>query len=354
MNTKVKVGIVGLGRIFDLNCKGYLDAENAEVVALCENNKESLEKRGLIFPSARKYESFEDFLQEDLDIVEILTPHIVHKDMVIKSLKSGKNVSVQKPMAMNVKEAELMVATAKEENKILKVFENFIFYPPLVKAKALLDDGYIGKPIHFRIQFISGYSQYAWNVPVQTSKWRTELFKQKKAGPLVFDDGHHLLAVALWLFGDPNEVFCTIDSTEEKSGKVYDAPATIVWKHKNPKVHGVCTFSRSEKFLMNSKYYACNEKFEIIGEKGIIIVNRASGKFINEPVIRIYKDGKIEDFHDIEDDWGKSFYYSTRNFLDFFSGKTNKYELTGEQGLEVMKFLDMVQESSITKKAVVQ
>jgi predicted dehydrogenase len=52
--------------------------------------------------------------------------------------ESGKHVSVQKPMALNLKECDEMIEAAKRNNVKLRVFENFVFYPPFSSPKSLL------------------------------------------------------------------------------------------------------------------------------------------------------------------------------------------------------------------------
>src|SRR5579862_2930481 len=102
MARKLRVGFVGLGRVFDLNVQGYLGHPEAEVVALCETDPDLLARRAAEYPGARATRDFDELLRCDLDLVEILTPHPLHEAMTVAALKSGAHVSVQKPMAMTV------------------------------------------------------------------------------------------------------------------------------------------------------------------------------------------------------------------------------------------------------------
>ena len=111
-----------------------------------------------------------------------------------------------------------MLAAARETGRHLKCFENFLFHAPLVRAKALLEEGAIGRPLHFRMKIVSGDRQYAWPVPAEATAWRQALGRAGFGGPLLFDHGHHLLAVACWLFGDVRDVFARIEETTLPSG----------------------------------------------------------------------------------------------------------------------------------------
>src|SRR5687768_902215 len=113
MARRRRVGIVGLGRIFDLNVRGYLGHAEAEGVALCDTSERWRAQRAGEFPGAFVTDSFEAFLRQGLDFVDVLTPHPVRAQMAIAALRAGADVSVQKPMAMTLAECDAMIAAAK-------------------------------------------------------------------------------------------------------------------------------------------------------------------------------------------------------------------------------------------------
>jgi hypothetical protein len=172
MARKLRVGFVGLGRVFDLNVRGYLDHPDAEVSALCDANPTILARRAAEHPGAHATCEFQNFLRCDLDLIEILTPHPLHEAMTVAALAGGSHVSVQKPMAMTLPECDRMIEAAAASGRRLKVFENFVFYPPLVRARELLRDGAIGRPLHFRMKVVMADRAQAWRVPDAASRWR--------------------------------------------------------------------------------------------------------------------------------------------------------------------------------------
>ena len=241
MARKLRVGFVGLGRVFDLNVRGYLDHPEAEVSALCDADPVILARRAAEHPDAHATRDFQVLLRLDLDLIEILTPHPLHEAMTAAALAGGSHVSVQKPMAMTLPECDRMIEAAAASGKRLKVFENFVFYPPLVRARELLREGAIGRPLHFRMKVVMADRAQAWHVPDAASRWRDALAAEGRGGPMVFDHGHHMMAVALWLFGDVRDGFACIERTETPVG-VYDAPASLIWRHANAAVHGIWMF----------------------------------------------------------------------------------------------------------------
>lgn len=346
MSKPLRVGIVGLGRIFDLNGLGYLANPDVEVAGLCDVRPEAVAERQAMFPGARGVTRYEDLLALDLDLVDILSPHPFHEHMAVAALEAGAHVSVQKPMAMTTGECDAMIAAAARTGRRLKVFENFVFYSPLVKARELMLSGAIGEPRHFRMKVVIGDRSGAWHVPVEANAWRYELGAKGQGGPIVFDHGHHMMAVALWLFGDVRDCFAQIEETRAPAGYSIDAPATLVWRHRQPPIHAMWDVSLALKMKVRTDYYASHEQFEIQGESGLITVNRCSDRMLDEPVLTLYRDGEVRSWHNIEDDWGESFRLSTLHFIDVLAGREPQQILTGEEGRRVVELFHMFDRSS--------
>lgn len=72
MARKLRVGFVGLGRVFDLNVRGYLDHPEAEVSALCDADPATLARRAAEHPGAHATYDFQNILRSELDLIEIL------------------------------------------------------------------------------------------------------------------------------------------------------------------------------------------------------------------------------------------------------------------------------------------
>jgi predicted dehydrogenase len=352
MARPLRVGIVGLGRIFDLNCLGYRDNPAAEVVALCDTRKDLLDRRAGLFPQAQLVPDFADLLRLELDLVDILTPHPLHAEMAEAALRAGAHVSVQKPMAMTVAEADRMLAAATASGRALKCFENFVFYPPLVRARALLEAGAIGRPLHFRMKVLSGDRQHAWPVPPETTAWRQTLGRAGRGGPMLFDHGHHMLAVACWLFGDVRDAFARIEETTLPNGTVVDAPASLTWRHRDPPVHGIWDITVAPRMRVRTDYYPTHERFEIQGETGILTVNRCSDRLLDEPALTLYADGELRAFHDLETDWAASFRLSTQHFVRFLRGEEPRVVLTAAEGRRVLELAHLLAQSSREERPV--
>ena len=172
--SKIKVGFLGLGRIADLHQAGYVNNPDAELYAICDTNSETLQLRQQQWGVPKAYTSFAQMLLDpQLDAVEILTPTHLHAQNTIEALEAGKHVSVQKPMANTLEEADAMIAAAEKAGKLLKVSDNYSHYEPIVLAKRMIDEGKIGKPTNIRFKLISGCSG-GWEVPMTAWGWRVQ------------------------------------------------------------------------------------------------------------------------------------------------------------------------------------
>jgi hypothetical protein len=90
-----------------------------------------------------------------------------------------------------------------------------------------------------------------------------------------------------------------IERTETPAG-VYDAPATLTWRHANPPVHRMWDVSLAVKMTLRTDYYADAERFEIQGEEGIIQPTRC--RMLDEPALTLYRDGEVRAFRNLDAD----------------------------------------------------
>lgn len=125
---KLKLALIGCGRISDNHLKAVLNNhQDIEVVAICDilEHKASLEKLGyriyardrdvIISPERIKvYSDYKEMLRkEDIDICSICTESGYHVEIALYCLNHGKHVIVEKPMAMSISDANLMISDAK-------------------------------------------------------------------------------------------------------------------------------------------------------------------------------------------------------------------------------------------------
>jgi predicted dehydrogenase len=342
-DTKLNVGFVGAGRIADLHALAYGSNGRGRIFAVCTPDSELNNSRAREWGAQETFTDYRDLLEDPrIDAVEILTPHHLHEEIAVAALRAGKPVSLQKPMARSVAESMRIVAASLESGVSLRVFENFRHYPPFLFAKHLIDDGVIGEPQSQRISVIHG-SGPGWEVPDSAWAWRYRP-DLCGGGPDVFDHGYHIFSIARFLLGSVEEVHAWILTSEGLHG-VVDRPALISWKHELPNRLGCWDSVGSPELYVPSKYYTCDERVQIVGERGIIWINHCSGLLLSDAPVVLYRDGTTTEYHTVESDWGASFRIGGQEWHDHLLDGT-PCETSAEEGLEVMRFVEAAHQSA--------
>ena len=336
----IRVAIVGCGRISDLHQMGYRGREDARIVAVCDVNKGHAKKKAKEWGVEKVYTDYKQVLEDkDVDVVELLTPHHLHCPMTIQAAEAGKHISVQKPMALSAAEAEKMIIAADNAGVILRVYETFVYYAPAMRAKAMIEAGEIGEIRAIRMHVSTGTSDSSWEVPLSAWLWRINE-KQCGGGPLVFDHGYHLFSLGYYLGGPVEKVFAWIDQTpaENTVGMVkVDAPAMIMFKYKSARCYGNLDIEYTPQMRIYSDYYADDDRIEVIGEKGILIINRYTTRTLDLPELMLFKDGKTTPIPVEGVEWHDSFIATTHDFIDKL--KTGgQPRLNGPDGKAVLQF----------------
>jgi len=335
---KVRLGIIGGGRIADLNILGYLDHPRCQITSVCDLNEELARRRAYEWGAKKYCTDYRELLDDpEVDAVEILAPHRLHMTMVVEAAKAGKHASVQKPMCLSLSEADRMIRSCREAGVKLKVFENFVFYPPYRKARELMEAGEIGQPLSISLKLGGGVG--GWWVPLKTWLWRLD-YQECGGGPAVYDDGYHKLSITRFFMGEVESVKAWVDF----SFGTIDMPALITWRHAGGNGLGVWEINSSPGMLMNGKYYVADERVEITGTEGCIWITRCTARLLEMPPLILHREGETRAFDDMRDDWGDSFHDSGWDFIDSMIEDRDPV-LTGEDGRSLMEFWLAIEKS---------
>ncbi len=333
----VRAAFIGLGRIYDLNVRAYRENPGVEVVALVDPSDERRAQRQTEWPEAKTYASAAELAASGLEVdaVEALLPIPLHVDGVIELLGHGWHVNLQKPICNDLAGARRMLDAASANDRVLRVMENYLFYEPLLRLKAVVESGEIGEVSGYHMKMVAS-GRGGWDVPASSYEWQFQQM-QRGRGILVFDDGWHKLSTALWLFGPIREVRAWIGTTEVVPGTGVDAPTTMVWEHRNG-VRGVWDITLAVDMYLRSDYYTNDERWEVTGRRGYARVNRCTGRGIQQPSLEVYADGQMRAYHALDDDWASSFRDSGRHWLRWLQGSDQPLLWSGEQALDVLRF----------------
>jgi NADPH2:quinone reductase len=314
----LRVGFIGCGRIADLQCLGYLGHPHATIVAVCDANPERAARRAAEWGAARACSRVEELLADPaIDAVEILTPHHLHEAHATAALEAGKHVSLQKPPTRTLPELDRLARAARRSGRVLRVFENFMYYPPHVRAKRLVDEGAIGTPVSIRIKTAAGRLTDGWEVGPDSQAWRLDP-ATCGGGATTFDHGYHCFHMARFFVpAEVERVHAFIHWTRLGDTARIDGPALVSWRYAgDPPRFGSWEVILSLQMRVRSDYYVSDDRLEIHGTEGVIWVNRCTGKLLEEPSVVLYRDGETRAFHDLATDWAESFRLGGIDFVD--------------------------------------
>jgi scyllo-inositol 2-dehydrogenase (NADP+) len=184
---KINFGIIGFGFMGHIHEKTLNSLESANVVAVCDIEEEKM--KDAITENVIKTSSFDELLKiDDINTVIISVSNHVHKEVVIKAAKAGKNIICEKPAAMNVKEFDEMIAAVKEAGVLFTVHQQRRYDQDFRTAKEVYDQNTLGNiyTIQSMLYGING-NMHDWHV-----------FK-KYGGGMLYDWGVHLIDQMLYM-----------------------------------------------------------------------------------------------------------------------------------------------------------
>jgi len=312
----IRVGFIGAGHIAGMHALAYEECPDAELYAVADADLHRARARADEWGAAKSCSDYRDLLADPaVDAVEVLLPYHLNVPVVVAALDAGKHVSVEKPMAASLQDADLMLAAAERSDRLFRVFENFRSYEPYMKAKALIDAGEIGEPLTIRVKMVMGRGVGGWNVPDDAMRWRVE-----RAGhgdwPEIQDGGYHMASIVTYLMGGVETVHALGERSPER-GDITEiaSPIMISWRHAGSVRYGSWEIVSAPDLMIRTRYYPGDELVEVTGTRGIVWVNRGHGDLLGAPPVTLYRDGVIRHFRHLEADWSDSFRRAGREFI---------------------------------------
>lgn len=199
METRLKVAIVGTGAIAsERHIPIWLRMPEAKIVAVCDLNKEVAERVSEQFGIPNVYTDIEAMLvQESPEIVDLCTPPQTHASLALKAIKHGSHVIMEKPMALRTEDCRTIVEAARNRNVKVCVIHQMLFYPPILKARQMIEQGSIGEFLGMRI-FIANP---VWLRTAEEKDWVHRL-----PGGIIGETGPHLVYLSQAFIGEIREV----------------------------------------------------------------------------------------------------------------------------------------------------
>jgi UDP-N-acetyl-2-amino-2-deoxyglucuronate dehydrogenase len=195
------IGILGGGNISETHARAAREIDGAEIVAVCGSNIEKVRRLAGSFGGSA-HEDFESFLNhKPMEIVLIGSPSGLHADQGIRAARRGLHVLVEKPVAITTEQADALIAECEKAGVKLGVFFQDRVAPGILKLKALIDAGRLGRP------FLAS-AHVKWHRPPEyykDSRWRGTWALD--GGGALMNQGIHTVDLLLWLMGNVTSVW---------------------------------------------------------------------------------------------------------------------------------------------------
>lgn len=147
----LRAGIVGCGGISRSHATAYANLDGVELTALCDLNPVALNARAEEYGVAARYASYEEMLdKENLDLVSVCTHAPLHGPVAIASASNGVNVLCEKPLSVDLENADRMLAACANAGVRLAVSHQYRFTPLYLEAKEWIKEGRLGELLAIR------------------------------------------------------------------------------------------------------------------------------------------------------------------------------------------------------------
>lgn len=309
MSDAVRIGFIGAGGIARHHMKQLLEIPEAKVVAMAEPSEASIAKMVETYPQLSDCRFFGDYREmldsQQLDAVEIHTPHTLHFAQAMDCLAKGLNVLIEKPMVTNTEHAKALLAAA--EGKVVIVSYQRHFQPTYRYVKHLIESGALGS-----LQYIAALQSQGWYKGTRGT-WRQD--PALSGGGQLNDSGSHLIDILLWTTGlEPAEVYATIEYYDAK----VDIDSAIAIRFRNG-ARGTISIIGDSPFWW--------EDFSIWGSQGAVLYR--NGKLYHQVL-----GGKMTEVTDLPEGSNPD-----RNFVNAIQGR-EEIQSPPECGLRVIRFTE--------------
>ena len=273
----------------------------------------------------------------EIEIISVCTPNYLHASHSILALNHGKHVLCEKPLAIQVADAQKMIDAAERNQKKLFVVKQNRYNPPIVALKSLLNDNTLGKINSFQINCF-------WNRPHEyyISTWKG---KKELDGGTLFTQFSHFIDLLYWLLGDVKSVKANISNFQHAEIDIEDA--------------GVVIFEMTSGAIgtMNYNVNAYKKNMEgsitLFGDKGTI---KIGGQYLNTIEYQSI-EGQLIDVNELgnpANDYG--FYQGSmsnhdkvyENLLKAIEDSDSQFA-SAQDGMKTVEIIEMIFEAASQK-----
>ncbi len=220
----VRFGLIGYGLWGQHHAASIVKAPGAELAAICCGDGETAAAARQAYPGVPLFDDYRKMLAEaDIDAVDIVVPNHLHCVVGTDALNAGKDVLLEKPMALTVAECDQLIAAARRNDRVLTIGHEFRLSTQWGTLKSIVDDGDIGDPLYANV------SLFRFPYRPGGGAWR---YAPDKVGSWTLEEPVHFFDSLMWYFerwGDPRSVTAFGSSKGRESVMSDNFTAVMRW-----------------------------------------------------------------------------------------------------------------------------
>jgi len=312
----INIGVIGTSNITEEFIKGASLVEDFKLSCVYSRNEEKGKTFAAKYNLTKVFTDLEQMAKSSLiDAVYIASPNSLHAEQAILFLKNKKHVLCEKPVASNVRELDLMIKAAKDNNVLLMEAMKTTFLPNFqIIEKNIHKLGIVRR-------FLISYCQYSSRYDIYKAGKAVNTFDPKFSNGSIMDIGVYCIHPMVRLFGVPvsiNASALILDSGVDGQGIL------------------IASYDNMDGVIIHSKIANSYLPSEIQGEKGTMIIDKINN---TEKVKIIYRDGTVEDLSVPQ--IKENMCYETKEFIELIkSGKTESKINSFSQSLKVIDIIE--------------
>jgi myo-inositol 2-dehydrogenase / D-chiro-inositol 1-dehydrogenase len=342
MNEKVRVGIIGSQFISSIHADSLKRCPAAELMAVASPTPGHAagfaQKHGL----PHSYTDYRRLLERDeIDLLVIGVPNDLHSQVVLDAAAAGKHIVLEKPMCLNLAEADKMLAACRQAKVKLMYAEELCFAPKYVRLKQLLDGGALGRPVLIKQseKHDGPHAGHFWDV-------------NRSGGGVTMDMGCHAIEFFRWMLGRPAiiSVYAQMSTQVHQDKTKGEDNAILILEFAN----GAVAIAEESW----TKLGGMDDRAEVHGSQGVAYADLLRGNSIETYSAAGYdyaveKAGSTKGWsHTIyEESWNYGFIQEMAHFVDCVKNDLPPL-VTGEDARVVMEVLFAAYESAGTGRKV--
>ncbi len=342
MNDKISVGLIGSQFISTIHAEALRSVPDAEVVAVMSPTPGHAEDFARKYDIPHYFTALDQLLaMDEIHMVAIGVPNHLHCDVTLAAATAGKHVVIEKPLCMNLAEADRMIAACTKAKVKLMYAEELCFTPKYVRLKGLLDEGALGKPVLLKQseKHDGPHADHFWDV-------------ERSGGGVTMDMGCHAIQFFRWLNGrNPvKSVYAQMTTSVHMQKTKGDDNAIILLEFEN----GVLAIAEESW----TKPGGMDDRAEIHGSEGVAYADVLQGNSIQTYSTKgvgyaVEKAGITAgwSFTMYEEIWNYGFPHEFEHFVHCVKHDEPPL-VSGEDGRAVLEVIFAAYESAGTGKKV--